>query len=414
MLIEACSSVNATQENTADEVLNVTQCYSHSVQQPLIISYYLPAYRMVQLQRLAASAEAAPGREPRRRRGRPCKVEDVRWDVDAEAAVLAFWTAEGALLSEAKIQPHQVEQQQRVRKKILKWASRHTRHRSVAFLAEWMARAHAAAAEVAYGGDLTQVAFSDVNFIGRNRDPAGIISHAQTLEGVLAAHGINCSPAHIMIVSNRFARATMTTKLTELIATLAELPLCNDPLAIVERAPNLILLRNLKEVLPRRVAALQRLHPQLDVESVLARVPGLLSYEAEKLAANWRELHRATGLDDDGLRALVEGAPCILRCASGPLAWKLQQAHTYERQRQAAAARDFVPLKISVMARFSSASSIRIWRLEYQACVSAFGRAALSWVMMTPEEFETLHGPGFRAWRKDHPMPPEAFRELPH
>ncbi len=340
----------------------------------------------------------------------------MRWDVDTEAAVLAFWTAEGALLPEAEIQPHQVEQQQRVRRKILTWASKHTRHRSVAFLAEWMARAHAAAAEVAYDGDLAQVALLEVHFIGGNWDPAGIISHAQTLEGVLAAHGINCSTARIMTVSNRLARdsATMTTKLTELIATLAELPLCDDPLAIVQRAPNLLSLRNLKEVLPRRVAALQRLHPQLDVESVLARVPGLLCFEAEKLAANWRELHRATGLDGDGVRALVEGKPGILTCASGPLAWKLQQAHAYERQRQAAAARDFVPLKTSVMARFSSAASIRIWRLEYLACVSAFGRAASSWVLMTPEKFEALHGPGFRAWRKDHPMPPEAFRELPH
>ncbi len=377
-----------------------------------------PACRTAQLRRLVAAGTALAGK-PRRRPGRPTTVKDVPWDAAAQAAVLAFWVAEGALLPEADVQPHQLEQQQRTRQKILQWGGKHKRHRSVAFLEDYIRRMRTAAAELAYDGDAAQLALRECTLIRDNRDPAGIIRRRKAVDRALAAHGLE-SPgrsASLYGVNSKDVDASMGERLPPLLAALAQLPVDLDPVWIVQRALTLLGLHDIEGVLQRRVGALQRLHPQLDVGKVLRGAPTLLTRDEGVVTANWAALQAAAGLDNDAVRALVESFPASLTLCSGPVAWKLQRAVAYERQRQAARdltcnshqADKFVMLRTSVVAAVVRAASWRLWRLPYLVSISAFKLTARSWVDMTPEKFEAMHGPGYRAWLEEHPMPPEAF-----
>jgi len=377
-----------------------------------------PACRTAQLQRLVAAGTALTGK-PRRRPGRPTTVKDVPWDAAAQAAVLVFWIAEGVLLPEADVQPHQLEQQQRTRQKILQWGGKHKLHRSVAFLEDYMSRMRAAAAELAYDGDAAQLALAKADIIRDNYDPAGVIGRLRATEEALAAHGLKAvSRNYLIALASKSAGALMDDRLPQLVAALAQLPVSVDPVSIVQRAPTLLCLHNIASVLQRRVAALQRLHPQLDVGKVLRGAPSLLSYDEAKVACNWAALQAAADLDSDGIRALVVSAPSLLLRSTGPATWRLQQARTYERKRQAAKSpapansqevQDPVRMRLSAISTVIRAASWRLWRLPYLASVSAFNCSVRTWVDMTPEEFEVRHGPGYSAWLLENPMPPEAF-----
>ena len=455
-----------------------------------------PACRTAQLRQLVTAGTALAGKP--RRPGRLTTVKDVPWDAAAQAAVLAFWIAEGALLPEADVQPHQLEQQRRTRQKILQWGGKHKRHRSVAFLEDYMNRMRAAAAELAYDGNAAQLALAQADMIGVNREPAGVIGRLRAAEETLAAHGLKSAsrillialafrsagalmddrlpqlvaalaqlpvsvdpvsivqraptllglhniaidPAgvigrlrateealaahglkavsrnYLIALASKSAGALMDDRLPQLVAALAQLPVSVDPVSIVQRAPTLLCLHNIASVLQRRVAALQRLHPQLDVGKVLRGAPSLLSYDEAKVACNWAALQAAADLDSDGIRALVVSAPSLLLRSTGPATWRLQQARTYERKRQAAKSpapansqevQDPVRMRLSAISTVIRAASWRLWRLPYLASVSAFNCSVRTWVDMTPEEFEVRHGPGYSAWLLENPMPPEAF-----
>ncbi len=377
-----------------------------------------PACRTAQLRRLVAAGTALAGK-PRRRPGRLTTVKDVPWNAAAQAAVLAFWIAEGALLPEASVQPHQLEQQRRTRQKVLQWGGKHKRHRSVAFLEDYMNRMRAAAAELAYDGNAAQLALAKADIIGDNRDPASVIGRLRATKEALAAHGLkSLSRIQLIALASSPAGALMGDRLPRLVAALAQLPVSVDPVLIVQRAPTLLALRDIEGVLQRRVAALQRLHPQLDVGRVLRGAPTLLICDEAKVAYNWTALQAAAGLDSDGIRALVESMPGFLFRSTGPATWRLQQARTYERKRQAAKSpapansqevQDPVRMRLSAISAVIRAASWRLWRLHYLASVSAFNCSVRTLVDMTPEEFEVRHGPGYSAWLLENPMPPEAF-----
>jgi len=374
----------------------------------------------VQLPQLAAAAAAPPAAsEPRRHRVLGPACADVHWDTETRADVLAFWTAEGVLLPEADIESHQLEQQQRTRQKVLRWGGKHKRHRSVAFLQDYMSRMRAAAAELAYDGNAAQLALAKADIIQDNKDPAGVIGRLRATEEALAAHGLKAvSRIHLTALASKSAGALMDDRLPRLMAALAQLPVSVDPVLIVQRAPTLLALHDIEGVLQRRVAALQRLHPQLDVGKVLRGAPSLLMRDEAKVACNWAALQAAAGLDSDGIRALVESSPAFLFRSTGPATWRLQQARTYERKRQAAKSpapansqevQDPVEMRLSAISAVIRAASWRLWRLPYLASVSAFNCSVRTWVDMTPEEFEVRHGPGYSAWLLENPMPPEAF-----
>ncbi len=125
-------------------------------------------------------------------------------------------------------------------------------------------------------------------------------------------------------------------------------------------------------------------------------------------------LHSATGLDSEGVKALVEGEPAGSRCSPGPLAWMLQQVQAYERKCRAAGASQPESDQLvglfprSSIAYFIRAAPMQVWRLNHLASVSAFCRSAHGWSRLHAYRFEVLH-PGFEAWW--HPMPPEAFND---
>ncbi len=223
------------------------------------------ACRAVHTRQLATAAAAAASKP-----FRSCASGPPALDAATQAAVLAFWTAEGALLPAGDVQPHQQTQQWRIRQKILRWANQHRRHRDVAILADYMQRMRAAAAELAYDGDPAQLALAKSGHIPRNLDPAGVIRRMLDVKEALAAHGIELatSPVSLVGLASKSAAAHIAERLPPLLAALADLPVAVDAAAVIRQVPTLLSLRDVGHVLQGRVAALQRLHPQLDVKKV--------------------------------------------------------------------------------------------------------------------------------------------------
>lgn len=193
------------------------------------------------------------------------------WNAATQTAVLAFWTAQGALLPEAEVQPHQLAQQRQKRKAILRWAGQHHRHRNVLFLQAYMARMRAACDGDTTPLDAVQLALAHADFIPKNRDPAGLVAGIGALRQALAAHGIvvTMNSTTLAGMVSTAAATNMTTKLPPLLAALASLPVSVDPPVMVQRAPILLNIVDPGKVLPRRVAALQQLDSTLDVRKVL-------------------------------------------------------------------------------------------------------------------------------------------------
>lgn len=151
-----------------------------------------------------------------------------------------------------------------------------------------MQRARAAAAELAYDGDAAQVALAREQHIRDSRDPAGIICRMTAIKEALVANDPEGTGSEFRLAGMDLKAADngVAGKLSELIAALAGLPVSIDPAAIVQHVPTLLNLPDIAGVLQRRVAALQSLRPQLDVERMLNKAPGLLirSEEACRLA----------------------------------------------------------------------------------------------------------------------------------
>lgn len=140
----------------------------------------------------------------------------------------------------------------------------------MAILADYMRRMRAAAAELAYDGDPAQLALAKSGYIPRNLDPAGVIRRMLGVKEALAAHGIELATSPVSLVGLAFnsAAAYVAERLPPLLAALADLPVAVDAAAVIRQVPMLLSLRDVGHVLRGRVAALQRLHPQLDVEKV--------------------------------------------------------------------------------------------------------------------------------------------------
>ncbi len=270
---------------------------------------------------------------------------------------------------EAEIQPSQAAKQWRLRHHTVQRASTHQRRRSMAFIRNFMNRVQAAAAALS-GGAAARLAKARAQ--AAHDDPLDD-------DGAFA------------VIMDEYGEGVKDAMAT----TIRTMGVDGET-----RSPRQ----------HQRKAALQRLDPHLDVRKVLKGAPLLLSsHKAEVLAAKW-----ADGCDNDGMRALVECLPTILSRSIRPIAWKLPLLRDYELERQAAGGPSSggpgpAGLRIPSMARMLHASP-KVSRLPYLATVLAFEHSAQDWVMMTDEQFEPLHGPGFQAWLEEHPIPPQAFR----
>ncbi len=410
---------------------------------------------------------------------RYARVTDVRWDAKAQAALLAFWTAQGAFVQAANEQSLLTELP-RTRQEILEWGGKYKRHRSVAFLEHYMRGLRAAAAELGYSGDVAQFALSRLEYIQANKDPARVVSErlaataasaaavaaaaaapvatatsarkphgrkprgpevedapltAGTLADVLAfwtAEGVLLPAADVQphevaqqrrvhqqirrwaaaykrhrsvpFLEDYMGRMRAAVAAQAYGGNAAQLAAADDDFIRHNTDPAIVVrrVRNLEETL-------RRLHPQLSVGKMARSGAGLLSHAGEAIAARWAALHPATGLDSEGVRAAVEACPNLLALDTGPIAWRLRQARAYDSARRAAIAAGAAAMGISSTARLGLTASRRVWRLPYLASVSAFSHSARFWADMPHEKFDALHGLGFEAWLKEHPMPPEAY-----
>ena len=347
------------------------------------------------------TADAAAKRTVTRR----LRAEDVQLNAAVETAVLQFWTEQGALLPEAEVQPEQQTEQRRMRSKILRWAAQHPRHRHLEVLTDYMARMRDAAAASDWADDPWRVALSGVQIIWRNFDPASLPKGMQYVQQALAEHGICLSRSQSLRLGKCGSEA-MATRAVPLLMALDALPISLDLTDIVSKAPTLLNLRDAAAVLQRRVAALQQLHPQLDVAQVLSRHPPLFTCAEETIASNWISLQTASRLSDRDMRALVELCPAVLACCSGVVGWKLQQYHAYQAAKTGSADNAL----LSSMRSMILTPPYRVHRLGYLTAAGNFKYVATTWVRMGEERFAVLN-PEYSSWLASNPVPAEAYRD---
>ena len=154
-------------------------------------------------------------------------AKDVPWNAAAEAAVLQFWTQQGALLPEAEVQPEQQVEQRRLRSKIVQWAAKHPRHRHLEVLDDYMARMRDAAAATEWADDPWRVALSSAQVIARNKSPAGLLCNIQAAKQALAEHGICLSRGQSLMLVTQGGDA-VTAKAVKVLLALDALPISLD------------------------------------------------------------------------------------------------------------------------------------------------------------------------------------------
>jgi hypothetical protein len=326
----------------------------------------------------------------------------------AEAAVLQFWTEQGAKLPAAEVQPEQQAEQRRLRSKILQWAAKHPRHRDVVFLQDYMARVRNAAAASGWVDAPWRIPLMEFRALAYNKNPALLLQKVQAAVPGLATHGVRLSHAGSLAVQLRSSPGA--AEVARLQLALESLPVSLDCLHVLQIAPTLLNMSNARSVLGRRVAAMQLLHPQLDVRRVLHNRPILLGFTEKALAARWASLQTACGVGGDDIRALVEHQPSVLGLSSELVGWKAQQLQAYESMRELAGARR---APISNWGRVLAAASYRVWRLQYLSRLSAAANIKHStqqWVRMSEEKFAALN-PGYSSWHGSNSIPAEAYRD---
>jgi hypothetical protein len=360
-----------------------------------------------QQQRAEAAEAAAKLTAPKRARSGSKSSKSVPWNADVEAAVLQFWMEQGALLPEAEVQPEQQAEQQRMRSRILRWAAKHSRHRDLQFLTDYMAKLKHAAADSAWADDPWRIALHSDRLMLHPGGPTSLLQRMQTATDQLAQHGVRITLHSTLRVAVWCGEAA-GDRAIKLMLALQHLPISLDNVHVVAKAPNLMHLNNLGAVLERRVAAMQQLHPQLDVAKLCNAQPILLVFTKEKLAANWASLQRASGLGDDDMRALVESHPGVLTRDVGVVAWKVQQVRAYDVARESAAVGCRTPA--SGLARVVPAASFRVWRLCYLSGAMNVQYAAETWVKMGEANF-VARNPGYSSWLASNPIPAEAFKD---
>ena len=189
----------------------------------------------------ARAAVAAIPHEPpaRRRRVRGRKPKNVPWDADTQAAVLAFWTAEGVLLPEWRTPQSQRAEQHRLRQRIVSRASRHDRHRNVDFLAGYITRMRAAAAALSWTGDPARLALCCRHYIADNRDPAGIIARLQGVATAFVECGIQLGDSKF-VHEQTWSAEYVKARLPPLLGAPEALPYEMDATDLVRRQPSLL------------------------------------------------------------------------------------------------------------------------------------------------------------------------------
>ena len=187
---------------------------------------------------------------------------------------------------------------------------------------------------------------------------------------------------------------------------LSALPVSLNLTDVVSKAPTLLNFDDVGAVLQRRLAAMQQLHPQLDVARVLSRHPGLLNYSEETVASHWVSLQMTSGLSSDDMRAFVEARPSVLTQCPGVIGWKIQQLHAYQTVKTGSAK----CASLSSMSAVLGAALHRVWRLCSLVRAAQVQKAAVTWVTMKEERFAALN-PGFSLWLASHPVPPGAYRD---
>jgi hypothetical protein len=333
-------------------------------------------------------------------------AKNVPWNAAAEAAVLQFWTEQGALLPEAEVQPEQQTEQRRLRSKLVRWAAKHPRHHHLEVLDDYMARMRDAAAATEWADDPWRVALCSEQMISRNRSPISLLQHMQSVHQAVAEHGVRLSRTQSLALATLGGGQSMAAKAVRLLSALDALPISLDFARVASKASTLLVLDDVKAVLQRRVAAMQQLHPQLDVARVFSRQPSLLALAEETVASHWVSLQTAGRLSNDDMRTLVELSPAVLAYCSGVVGWKIQQLHAYQSAKTGNAGS--VPL--SGMSRVLTAAPHWVWRLCYLAAAGKFKYVAVTWVRMEEDRFAFLN-PGYSSWLASHPVPPEAYRE---
>jgi hypothetical protein len=326
----------------------------------------------------------------------------VPWNADVQAAVLQFWTQQGALLPEAQVQPEQQAEQRRLRSKVSRWAAKYPRHRDVQFLTNYMAEARDAAAASDWAEEPWRIALQSREAIYQR--PASLLQRVRAAKDQLAQHGIRVSQDVSLRIGFKSSVAA-GDKAVQLMLALQHLPISLDITRVVEKAPHLMQLNNVGAVLERRVAAMQQLHPQLDVAQMCNRQPCLLGFTEETLAANWASLQLASGLGNDDTRALVGSNPGVLNRHVGVVAWKVRQVRAYDVARNPAAVRP-----VSGLARVFTAASFRVWRLCYLSKAKNFQYTAVGWVTMGEVDF-AARNPGYSSWLALNPIPAAAYKD---
>lgn len=331
---------------------------------------------------------------------------DVPWNAAVKAAVLHFWTQQGALLPEAEVQPEQQTERRR-RSTILRWAAKYPRHRNVDALTDYMARLREAAAASEWADDPWRIALNKWNHISQHASPASLLRNLQAVKQTLAEHGVCLLRTKSLMLMTHGGNA-IAARAVPLLLALDALPISLDFTRVVSKAPTLLVLDNVKAVLQRRVTAMQQLHPQLDIVRVCNRLPSLLVIPEVTLATNWASLQMASGFDDDDMRAAVQYCPGVLGCDMGVVGWKVQQVRAYEAARNLTAVGRTPP---SGLSRVLSAASFRVWRLRYLSVVAMnFHYTARIWVAMGEAEFAAWN-PGYSLWLASEPIPPEAYQD---
>ena len=206
---------------------------------------------------------------PKRTRSSNTPVRYVPWNAAAEAAVLQFWTEQGALLPAAEVQPEQQAEQRRLRSKVLWWAAKHPRHRDVDYLRHYMARVRIAAAASGWTDELWRIPLMEYRALAHKENPALLLLKVQAAVPELATHGVRLSHAAILAVQLRSSPGAADVARLQL--ALDSLPVSLDCLHVLQIAPTLLNMSDARSELGRRVAAMQLLHLQLDVQRVSAQ-----------------------------------------------------------------------------------------------------------------------------------------------
>ena len=268
-----------------------------------------------------------------------------------------------------------------------------------------MARVRDAAAASGWTEELWRLPLMQFRYIADNKNPAIILQRMPLLRQELAAHGVRLSWAQCLML--RFQDKDAAAKVAKLQSAMDSLPISLDYLHVLTSAPTLMLLSDLRSVLGRRVAAMQLLYPQLDLERVIHAQPILLTLTEEALAARWASLQKSCGLCDDDIRALVQHQPRVLTLSPGVIGWRVQQLQAYESSRELAGA---TSATFSSWGRVLSAASYRVWRLRYLSVAANTRYEADTWVSMNEERFAAL-SPGYSSWLASSPIPSQAYRD---